>query len=31
LAAINHALAQIKADGTYQRISHKYFGEDVSH
>jgi cystine transport system substrate-binding protein len=31
LAAINSALAKIKADGTYLRISHKYFGEDVSH
>jgi cystine transport system substrate-binding protein len=31
LAAINHALDQIKADGSYQRISHKYFGADVSH
>jgi cystine transport system substrate-binding protein len=31
LAAINHALEQIKADGTYQRISQKYFGDDVSH
>jgi cystine transport system substrate-binding protein len=30
-AAINRALAQIKSDGTYKRISHKYFGEDVSH
>jgi len=28
--AINHALAQIKEDGTYLRISKKYFGEDVS-
>ncbi|WP_028534811.1 amino acid ABC transporter substrate-binding protein [Paludibacterium yongneupense] len=31
LAAINSALLQIKADGSYQRISHKYFGADVSH
>lgn len=31
LSAINRALAQAKADGTYLRISHKYFGEDVSH
>jgi cystine transport system substrate-binding protein len=30
LAAINEALAAIKADGTYARISEKYFGEDVS-
>jgi cystine transport system substrate-binding protein len=30
-AAIDRALAQIKSDGTYQRISKKYFGEDVSH
>jgi L-cystine transport system substrate-binding protein len=30
LAAINQALAAIKADGTYQRISVKYFGKDVS-
>jgi len=28
--AINQALAQIKKDGTYLRISTKYFGEDVS-
>jgi len=31
LNAINRALTQIKSDGTYLRISHKYFGEDVSH
>jgi cystine transport system substrate-binding protein len=30
LAAINNALAALKADGTYLRISEKYFGEDVS-
>lgn len=30
LAGINRALADIKADGTYLRISTKYFGEDVS-
>ncbi|QYO75774.1 amino acid ABC transporter substrate-binding protein [Devosia salina] len=30
LAAINEALAAIKADGTYADISQKYFGEDVS-
>ncbi|WP_089340367.1 amino acid ABC transporter substrate-binding protein [Burkholderia singularis] len=30
LAAINKALADIKADGTYAKISHKYFGRDVS-
>lgn len=30
LAAINKALAEIKADGTYKAISEKYFGEDVS-
>jgi len=29
-AAINQALAGIKADGTYLKISRKYFGEDVS-
>ncbi|MDN0082286.1 amino acid ABC transporter substrate-binding protein [Crenobacter sp. SG2305] len=29
-AAINQALANIKADGTYLKISRKYFGEDVS-
>lgn len=30
LEAINTALAEIKADGTYAAISQKYFGEDVS-
>lgn len=30
LAAIDKALAEIKADGTYQAISEKYFGQDVS-
>jgi cystine transport system substrate-binding protein len=30
LAAINEALAAIKADGTYATISQKYFGADVS-
>lgn len=30
LAAINAALAEIKADGTYAEISEQYFGEDVS-
>ena len=30
LAAINKALADIKADGTYDKISKKYFGQDVS-
>jgi L-cystine transport system substrate-binding protein len=30
LAAIDKALAQIKADGTYLNISEKYFGKDVS-
>lgn len=30
VAAINQALTDIKADGTYQRISEKYFGQDVS-
>ncbi|WP_337267926.1 amino acid ABC transporter substrate-binding protein [Oryzifoliimicrobium ureilyticus] len=30
LAAINKALADIKADGTYQKIADKYFGKDVS-
>ncbi|MFP1760485.1 amino acid ABC transporter substrate-binding protein [Lonsdalea quercina] len=28
--AINHALDQMKADGTYKTISVRYFGEDVS-
>jgi L-cystine transport system substrate-binding protein len=30
LDAINKALADIKADGTYAKISDKYFGQDVS-
>src|SRR5690606_34608503 len=30
VAAINQALTDIKSDGTYQRISEKYFGQDVS-
>ncbi len=30
VAAINKALADIKADGTYEKISQKYFGADVS-
>ena len=30
LKAINDALAAIKSDGTYQKISEKYFGEDLS-
>lgn len=30
VAAINKALAEIKADGTYLAISTKYFGQDVS-
>ncbi|WP_377290132.1 amino acid ABC transporter substrate-binding protein [Rhizobium sp. SG2393] len=30
VAAINKALAEIKADGTYKTISDKYFGQDVS-
>lgn len=30
LDAINKALAEIKADGTYKKISDKYFGQDVS-
>jgi cystine transport system substrate-binding protein len=30
LDAINKALADLKADGTYATISQKYFGEDVS-
>lgn len=28
--AVNQALAEIKSDGTYLKISEKYFGEDVS-
>lgn len=30
VSAINKALADIKADGTYKTISDKYFGQDVS-
>lgn len=30
-AAINQALATLKQNGTYQKISNKYFGQDVSH
>ncbi|RAS39290.1 amino acid ABC transporter substrate-binding protein [Paraburkholderia bryophila] len=30
VAAINKALADIKKDGTYEKISQKYFGKDVS-
>ncbi|CZT37971.1 amino acid ABC transporter substrate-binding protein [Rhizobium sp. 9140] len=30
VAAVNEALDAIKADGTYQNISDKYFGQDVS-
>jgi cystine transport system substrate-binding protein len=30
VAAINKALADIKADGTYKKISDTYFGQDVS-
>ncbi len=30
VAAINKALAEIKADGTYKKISETYFGTDVS-
>ena len=30
VAAINQALKDIKADGTYQKIADKYFGQDVS-
>ena len=30
LEAINKALVDIKADGTYDKISQKYFGADVS-
>ncbi|CAB3681136.1 amino acid ABC transporter substrate-binding protein [Paraburkholderia rhynchosiae] len=30
VAAINKALADIKKDGTYAKISQKYFGKDVS-
>ncbi|SDV51528.1 amino acid ABC transporter substrate-binding protein [Chitinasiproducens palmae] len=30
VAAVNKALADLKADGTYRKISEKYFGRDVS-
>jgi L-cystine transport system substrate-binding protein len=30
VAAVNKALADIKADGTYKTIADKYFGQDVS-
>jgi cystine transport system substrate-binding protein len=30
VAAINEALAEIKADGTYRELSEKYYGVDVS-
>jgi cystine transport system substrate-binding protein len=30
VAAINKALDDIKADGTYDKIAQKYFGQDVS-
>ncbi len=30
LEAVNKALTEIKADGTYQKISDQYFGQDVS-
>ena len=30
VAAINKALTEIKADGTYKKISETYFGQDVS-
>lgn len=30
VAALNKALDEIKADGTYDKISQKYFGQDVS-
>ena len=30
VAAINKALDEIKADGTYKKIADKYFGQDVS-
>jgi polar amino acid transport system substrate-binding protein len=30
LKAINKALAEIKADGTYSKISQKWFGQDIS-
>ena len=28
--AVNKALKDMKADGTYSKISNKWFGEDVS-
>lgn len=31
LAAVNRAIFDIKADGTYLAISKKFFNEDVSH
>jgi len=30
VAAVNHALATLKSNGTYLKISEKYFGKDVS-
>ena len=30
VAAIDKALDDIRADGTYQKIADKYFGQDVS-
>ncbi|MCJ8521544.1 cystine transport system substrate-binding protein [Pseudorhizobium tarimense] len=30
VAAVNQALEDIKGDGTYQKISEKYFGQDLS-
>ena len=30
VAAIDKALDDIKADGTYKKIADKYFGQDVS-
>jgi ABC-type amino acid transport substrate-binding protein len=30
LAAINEALATIREDGTYAKISMEWFGEDIS-
>ena len=30
VAALNKALADLKADGTYAKLSQKYFGADVS-
>jgi cystine transport system substrate-binding protein len=29
-AALDKAIADIKSDGTYEKISQKYFGADVS-